>query len=163
MFMWLLADWAPEQHVAWKTDPFIFWIVKMHLTLLPWGNVDKAFCLRIMVDNINFAPELLRYTPANTCRPNREVCSAVVHVVAWNWRFLTRVSWQHIATFFLRESVKTLKCVTTCWFHNKIPLCTPTVGCYDLRLILSIEICWNITGCQAVEISTVPDKREATW
>lgn len=155
-YVYVAAGWlGPELHVAWKSDPFIFWIVKMHLTLLPRGNVDKAFCLRIVVDSIKFSLELSCCTPAHMRRPNRGVWNTVVHVVAWNWRFLSRVFLPTHCNIF-RMSVKMLKCVTACRFHKKT-LVFAHLSCCDLRLILSIQICWNITGCQAVEISTMPD------
>lgn len=74
--------------VAWKPDPFIFWIVRMHPSLLPWRNVDKAFYLKIMVHCFNFRQVLLCYTSADMCRPLKlERDEMMLDVFVWNWIF----------------------------------------------------------------------------
>lgn len=99
---------GPELHVAWKPGPFIFWIVKIHLTLLPWGNVDRlwvaqrwVFYMRITLDSNNFAAELLCYRWANMCKTQNRVWDVMMqNVVAWNWICLVYFSYQYNFTFW---------------------------------------------------------------
>lgn len=51
--MWTLATRA--LNCMWHGNLIhLSWIVEMHLTLAPRGNVDKSFCLGITLDSINF-------------------------------------------------------------------------------------------------------------
>lgn len=134
MFMWLLADWALNYMWRGNLIHLSFGLWRCIWPCCPEEMLIKLFYLRITVDSINFALELLCYRSADMCWPQSAVWNAMVQcVVVWNWIFLFCVSWQCNVTFFervlkwtvylfkdLKHWVVQLNSTILLWFKDKI-------------------------------------------